>query len=323
MTSALETRPAGPQDLPKILELLKQSMGRSDDERFEALFRWKHLDNAFGPSPMWVACDGDRIAAFRTFMRWEFRRGTEVFRCVRAVDTATHPDYQGRGLFTQLTRAALPELAAEGVRFVFNTPNAQSRPGYLKMGWQAVGRARAYVRPLSPSGALALARNRVPALHWSEPTTFGRAASDVLDDADGERLIDTPSGDGRFRTHTTPAFLRWRYASDVLPYRAISAPDGIEHGVVLARVRRRGTAREVAVVAVLGAKRDAAALRRLLRRVRSVARGDADYLLAIGALPGFVPVPGFGPIVTTRDVSQPAPVDIANFALSLGDIELF
>ena len=75
-------------------------------------------------------------------MRWEFQRGDEVFRCVRAVDTATHPDYQGRGLFTRLTKAALPELVADGVKFVFNTPNDQSRPGYLKMGWQAVGRAR-------------------------------------------------------------------------------------------------------------------------------------------------------------------------------------
>jgi len=64
---------------------------------------------------MWVACDGERVVAFRTFMRWEFQRGDQVFRCVRAVDTATHPDYQGRGLFSQLTRSALPELAADGV----------------------------------------------------------------------------------------------------------------------------------------------------------------------------------------------------------------
>ena len=90
-------REAHDEDLPAILRLLRDSMGRAEDDRFELLFRWKHLDNAFGPSPMWVACDGDRIVGLRTLMRWEFERADAIFRCVRAVDTATHPDYQGRG----------------------------------------------------------------------------------------------------------------------------------------------------------------------------------------------------------------------------------
>src|SRR4029079_3500391 len=102
--------------------------------------RWKHVDNAFGRSPMWVACDGERIAGFRAFMRWEFEGAGEVKRAVRTVDTATHPDYQGQGIFTKLTLAGLEELAAEGVDFVFNTPNDKSRPGYLKMGWHVLGR---------------------------------------------------------------------------------------------------------------------------------------------------------------------------------------
>jgi predicted N-acetyltransferase YhbS len=323
MTARLETRAAGADDLPAVLDLLRRSMGRADDERFDALFRWKHLDNAFGPSPMWVACDGERVVAFRTFMRWEFQRGDEVFRCVRAVDTATHPDYQGRGLFTQLTRAALPELAADGVAFVFNTPNAQSRPGYLKMGWTAIGRASAYIRPLSSRGAIELVRSRVPASHWSEPATFGIPAEELLDDERIEGLVARPSGDDVLRTRVTRSFLQWRYASSVLAYRAIVPRGGIEQGVALTRVRRRGNAREVVVATFLGVHSDGGARRRLSRAVRSAARGHASYLLGIGAIPGFVPVPSFGPIVTTRDVSQPAPRKLAEFALSLGDIELF
>ena len=70
-----------------------------------------------------------------------------MLRAVRAVDTATDPDYQGRGLFTRLTLQAIDELRAEGVDFVFNTPNDQSRPGYLKMGWQVVGTLPTHVRP--------------------------------------------------------------------------------------------------------------------------------------------------------------------------------
>ena len=92
-------------DRDAILDLLRVSLGREVDDRYEALFAWKHVENAFGPSPAWIACDGDRIAGFRTLMRWEFLDGDQVVRAVRAVDTATHPDYQGRGIFTRLTLA--------------------------------------------------------------------------------------------------------------------------------------------------------------------------------------------------------------------------
>ena len=322
MTTALETRPARTSDLGEIVDLLRLSMGRAADERFEALFRWKHLENAFGPSPMWVATETERIVAFRTFMRWQFRRGDQVVCCVRAVDTATHPDYQGRGLFTLLTRAALPGLASDGVQFVFNTPNAQSRPGYLKMGWQEVGRARVCVRPLSPRGASLLVRNRVPASHWSEPADFGCAAEDVLGEPYVDQLV-VEERDGRLRTHLTPEFLRWRFASPVVPYRAIVSPLGPASGVALVRIRRRGRSREGVVGGLLLGRKDHRATRMLLREVLLAVRAHADYLVGVGALRGFVPIPRFGPIVTTRDVSAVAPVSLASFGLTLSDIELF
>ena len=136
----LALRAAAPEDRPAILALLAASLGWNSDERLERFFEWKHEQNPFGRSPRLVAVDGDRMVGFRTFLRWEFvdARG-EVLRAVRAVDTATDPQYQGRGIFRSLTLRAVEELAADGVAFVFNTPNARSRPGYLTMGWQEVG----------------------------------------------------------------------------------------------------------------------------------------------------------------------------------------
>jgi GNAT superfamily N-acetyltransferase len=104
-------------------------------------------------------------------MRWEFLDGDRVVRAVRAVDTATHPDYQGRGIFTRLTLHALDELATEGIEFVFNTPNDQSRPGYLKMGWQVVGQLPTAVRPTRLARIARVAKARVPAERWSTPST--------------------------------------------------------------------------------------------------------------------------------------------------------
>jgi L-malate glycosyltransferase len=67
-------------DRPAILALLTKSLGWHDDPRYQALFEWKHDQNPFGPSPMWVATDGDRVVGLRVFMRWQFRRGGR--RCV-------------------------------------------------------------------------------------------------------------------------------------------------------------------------------------------------------------------------------------------------
>ena len=59
----------------EVLELARRSLGwvgGADSERF---FRWKHFENPFGSSPMWVATDGARVLGFRTFLRWRFRGG--------------------------------------------------------------------------------------------------------------------------------------------------------------------------------------------------------------------------------------------------------
>jgi hypothetical protein len=269
-------------------------------------------------------------------MRWEFDRGGAVVRCVRAVDTATHPDYQGRGIFRRLTLDALPALEADGVAFVFNTPNSQSLPGYLKMGWITVGRAAARVRPLSVRGAIVLARNRVPAAHWSEAVDIGVPAAEVVASPDLDALATAPNEaqpneaqpneaqpDVRLRTRRSPAFLRWRYGVPLLHYRAIVAPGGLGDGVAFVRVRRRGEAREAVVASLLVPERSRARAAALVREVRRQARGHADYLLGVGDLPGSVGVPTFGPVVAARQVSTAPPTSLAELDLTMGDVELF
>jgi predicted N-acetyltransferase YhbS len=320
--SDLELRRADDGDLPAILELLRTSMGRADDDRFEALFRWKHIDNAFGRSPMWVACDDGTVAGFRVFMRWEFERDGVVKRAVRAVDTATHPDYQGRGIFTKLTLAGLAELEAEGVDFVFNTPNDKSRPGYLKMGWHELGRPVAAIRPTRLSRLPALRGARTAANHWSETTGAGVPAPELLADGSAvEAVLARRAAAATMRTRLDAEVLAWRFSLPALAYRAVAADPA--DGVAFVRVRRRGGAREGVVALTLVPDGAPGAARRLLALVRRELRDDADYLIGMGPLPGFVPMRRLGPVVTARPIGGPAPVTITDLGLVLGDIELF
>ncbi len=321
----LVIRATTPADRPEILVLLAQSLRWVPNDLFDAFFRWKHEENPFGASPTWVACADDRIVGFRAFLRWEFDHPDgRVRRAVRAVDTATHPDYRGRGIFRELTLHALDELRAEGVDFVFNTPNEQSRPGYLKMGWHRVGRLTTLVRPRSVRAATRMLQARVPAERWSLESSAGMSAAEALLHAEVERLLAAQEPAATLRTRRDLAYLRWRYGFAALGYRVV-ALDGGAGGVAVFRARRRGAAVETALCDVIVPPASTSAPSLL---ARAVAReSNADYAIRLGTAlvdrAAFVRLPGQGPILTWRAVVQERPPPLSEWGLSLGDVELF
>src|SRR5690349_5445137 len=149
----MQFREATEADIPSIVDLLKLSLGESLMPKSEAFWRWKHVHNPFGSSPVLLALDGEKLIAVRAFMRWEWRQGETIYKAVRAVDTATHPDYQGKGIFRKLTLQLVDLCKQEGFHFIFNTPNKVSKPGYLNMGWQTNGKMPIRIRPLLGSSA--------------------------------------------------------------------------------------------------------------------------------------------------------------------------
>jgi hypothetical protein len=137
-------------------------------------------------------------------------------------------------------------------------------------------------------------------------------------------LAARPAARG-LRTRLSHRFLEWRYGSSLLEYRAIVAPGGIERGVALFRVRRRGRARECALGDVIVADGDADTRRELVHRVaRSV---DADYVIAIDPrfmAPGrLVRLPTLGPLLTWRAIAPAGMPPLGQWDLRLGDVELF
>ena len=58
------------------------------------------------------------------------------------------PQHQVRGSFKKLTLTAVNHLKSLGTAFIFNTPNKQSKPGYLKMGWKTAGKIKIAVIPV-------------------------------------------------------------------------------------------------------------------------------------------------------------------------------
>jgi GNAT superfamily N-acetyltransferase len=310
---SLTIRPANRDDRPGVIDVAVRALGWRGDQRDRDFFAWKHDDNPFGRSPAWVAVDGGHIVGFRTFLRWELARDGERLRMARAVDTATDPDHQGKGIFRRLTESAVAELTTAGCDAVFNTPNDQSRPGYLKMGWAELGRPTLGVRPRGPLAAVRMIRSRTAAEKWSEPTAVGEPAADALCDSGLESLLTRLPAPAGWGTARSAAYLRWRYGFAPLHYRALA----VHGGFAVFRVRRRGPSREVALCEWLAPGPDRRALRRLL--------GAGDYVVAgnLGVDHGLVPLRRLGPVVTWRPLARNGVPALGELALGLGDLELF
>ena len=318
----LVVRSAELGDDAAVIPMLRASLNKLDDPHYEAFLHWKHRENAFGPSPAWVALHDGRVVGYRTFLRWRFLDDAgRVVAAVRAVDTATDPAYRGMGIFRMLTLRAVADLTLAGDGIVFNTPNDQSRPGYLKMGWSVARRLPVGVLPTGPRAMATMITSRVPAALWSQETGVGLDAGEALGDPSVATALLQHAPSHGFRTDRTPEYLAWRTSFGPLRYRLLLASDTdpVEGGIVF-RLRRRGDAVEAAVVEQLVPNRRTGArlVRRLLRET------GADYAIGLrtGPSAGLLPLLGQGPLLTTRPLaaSPPSPKE---WALTLGDVELF
>lgn len=283
MSSVITTRQMRQSDLTEVLELMKVSLGEPPGlGRTPALFRWKHYDNPFGQSIALVADSGDRIVGLRTFMRWELKAPDgRLLRAVRAVDTATHPEFQRRGIFRSLTEAALDLAREDGVDLVFNTPNEKSKPGYLKLGWSEVGPIGAMVRP-------SLRSVRPAAPGTEESVDIERLLDDSGSPVDRVDFELRPALG--FRTNQTETYLRWRFSHPGVDYRAVAAGSS----VAVVRGNRRRDREELVVADVFGTPRPA--LKRVIATSRAdhiatwFSKGSPERRAAIRL--GIVPLPG-------------------------------
>lgn len=135
-------------DVKHIVSLFELCLGTDGGAPTVSFWNWKHNQNPGGISPVILAWDGDKLIGIRAFMCFKFHNKEGEMRAYRPVDTATHPDYQGKGIFKNLTLKLIYDLQKLDERgFIFNTPNSQSKPGYLKMGWIEWGKPLLQILP--------------------------------------------------------------------------------------------------------------------------------------------------------------------------------
>ena len=154
MTKDLTFRRFQPDDLARVSEFRKTFFPYNSSIRcYEPeYYRWKCYDNPVQQGEMWLAEDGDVLVGMKGMIPKRMKiLGAEVDGAETG-DTFTHPDYQRRGIFTGLFKAACQKRGLDTrVDFIYGVANEQSRPGYeKKLNYAQVPiRLRYWMKPMN------------------------------------------------------------------------------------------------------------------------------------------------------------------------------
>jgi len=141
---------------------------------------WLYRRNPDGEVVGFDARDGDRLPAHYACIPTFVRLGGQDVRMLLSLNTATHPDYQGQGLFTRLADLTYAAGVDQGFDGIYGVANANSTPGFMrKLKFQLVSplRACAGIGPLGIdfSGTAEVQFRRI----WSAQALAWRCACPV------------------------------------------------------------------------------------------------------------------------------------------------
>lgn len=148
-TISWNIRPANRDDAGALDELFVRVFGQ---DRGPEHHRWKFEENPAGDPVIAVAVHGEAIVGQYALWPVHLRLGRDVVLGAQSLDTMTHPDYRGQGMFTKLAIEAMRLARNRGVEVLYGFPNDQSYPGFVnRLNWDHTGDVPVLTRVLTPS----------------------------------------------------------------------------------------------------------------------------------------------------------------------------
>lgn len=104
-----------------------------------AYLHWLYAENPSGAVVGFNAREAGRLAAHYVCIPVTMAVDGVPVKALLSLNTATHPDFQGKGLFTKLAEQTYAAGVAEGAALVYGVANANSTPGFVrKLGFDLV-----------------------------------------------------------------------------------------------------------------------------------------------------------------------------------------
>lgn len=127
------------QDMLPRYEALFRACFPSSNKFSPQVLKWLYEDNPEGKAVGFDALEGGRPVAHYVCVPTKIRIDGAVVSSLLSLNTATHPQYQGRGLFSKLAALTYQAAADRGFSCVYGVANSNSTPGFVrKLGFQLV-----------------------------------------------------------------------------------------------------------------------------------------------------------------------------------------
>jgi GNAT superfamily N-acetyltransferase len=133
-----------PERRPDVARLMARVWGeRPADEELE----WFYERNPVRPASVLLGEEDGKVVATVAIAFVRMTIAGEVLEVGMPLRVATHPEYQGRGIFARLQAENEERVRALGVRLLLTVPNAASTPVFLrKLGWSRLAPLRVWAR---------------------------------------------------------------------------------------------------------------------------------------------------------------------------------
>ena len=103
------------------------------------IVRQRYLQNPLDDLQMCVAIDNHKIVANYSVSPTLLSKGDYKWKAALSLNTMTHPDYVGQGLFVKLADELNTQLKGEGYEMVYGFPNYISNRTFVtKLQWRNI-----------------------------------------------------------------------------------------------------------------------------------------------------------------------------------------
>ena len=138
------------QYLADIILLTKDNYGEIEIANKDYLL-WQYVCNPHGQAVISLAkssLDDKVVGQYIVIPMSVIANGQEVLGSV-SLNTLTHSDFRGQGIFTVLAKDAYKKCAERGIDFTYGFPNQNSYPGFVKkLGFEDIGHVPLLIKPL-------------------------------------------------------------------------------------------------------------------------------------------------------------------------------
>jgi len=118
--------------------LTSASLAHKLPKKSKEWFEWKFKDNPFGQTILACAFDKNKIVGCVAYGLQNFNIKGKVIKGALSFETFVHPEYQGKGLFSNLLSVAEKKAIENNVALLLNFPNANSLKGFQNNAWERI-----------------------------------------------------------------------------------------------------------------------------------------------------------------------------------------